>query len=153
MAPNRGRPLGLVLGAILVLGLSGCVFADKQVPGAAAIRRDGDSMLITICKPINAVRMTMSHRDTEYFGEWVDFLDSTGSANLDPNTPITTAKTPVGMSSTLSTNPPLNPGGTIFISIESGSSANFSSWFTIPSTGLADDRWLQPNGQETVAPC
>lgn len=149
------RPRARLVILLVSVGVltSGC-FAFDPFPGGASISRQGDYLLVAMCRAINADKAEFQFRDLDESKNWTTFWRfenggalAVGSVlSLDPNvTPPFAQET--------RTDVDLKPGIEIVVSIVDNSGERVSPGFTIPASGITEGRWLQSDGSETKNAC
>jgi hypothetical protein len=137
--------------AIVLVGLTGC---DSDVfSGPIAVSRDGEHLLIAICRDISVDGFYMSQRNNSDGMPWERFWTAQGSAAFEAGEVISTGGSPPGIQSDELSDPNMNAGteyAITFVATEPGTNA--SADLSVRHD-LDEDRWLHPDGSVTPEAC
>jgi hypothetical protein len=155
MARTRSRAtLGCILFGVALL-CSGCVAFDLPV-GGAALKREGNALLIGVCisvpNPVGEVR----YRQLNVANEWKVAWSFQSREDVRQGSILSTDPETMPPFPTESRQPlPLEPGTEIGVRIRSSPPSEDEVYadFVVPEDGLSEDVWLQQDGSTTPKPC
>lgn len=147
------RFLVILAAAGAVISLAGCENLDT---GGLAIKREGTSLLVAVCEPIQPTDVNMEERGPASNNRWRTFWKSEQRTALLPAgiTLSTSAEAPALSEGELKHDPSMAPGSEIGILLADNSQPySLRMGFFIPKEGLSDQLWLQQGGTHTEKPC
>jgi hypothetical protein len=154
----RMMQVGYAAACLMLAGcLSGC-FAIEPPVGGAAIKRDGDSLLIALCVSVADADGKVSYRDLSIENEWIDAWTFDVEGDLEAGTilssdPEVTRPFVGEVRETI----PSNPGVDVLVQVNPEFADSDSDWvfadFRVPDSGLSEEVWLQQDGSTTTQPC
>lgn len=137
-------------GALIVVTLSGC---ERVFDGPAAVKRDGQHLLIAVCADVLATEIYASSRNVTTQKPWIRFIDFSEPTALSSGQIVSTG-TGSDMSVSQSAQPDLSSGADLLVTVVSSrESAGFGAAFEIRGGALSETNWLHTNGDLTTTPC
>jgi len=144
--------VALVASALL---LTSCSFpAWEQRQGGAAIQRNGNDLVIALCKSIVADTALMGERNVEEDIDWSEFWSFRDGGELNEGALLSTdpALSPP-FPDEVRRQPRLHPGDGIEVLLSEDGGSAIHAIFKIRPEGLSESEWLQADGSVSSSPC
>jgi len=145
------RALGLF---IVVLCLAGCETTIGQ-DGPMALKRQGSSLNIAVCKSVSVTSLSMSSRQPAQNQKWQPFWNGAGKGSITKGDILSTAATSsVFLEGETKVSPPVGPSTEYdVLLLGSHESDSLRATFSTGPQGLSESSWLHPDGTYTEEPC